>query len=209
MRPLTTTSFALLGQLVERDWSAYALRRRWEASMLRGLWPRSGSRLYQEVKNLELHGLAASRKETTGRRERSVYSITDSGRQAFDEWVSSESTSSYATEFEAMLKLLYSFDAGRARQAELVEQIRRLVQDDVEFTVKTAKEMLDQPLFPQRLHLTALTLGWFERVMVATLDWAAWANAEVAGWSPGGAGEIERDWANRQVTEMIERLDAG
>src|SRR5260370_32340563 len=77
-RPLTTTSFAILGLLSVRPWSAYELT----GQMKRGLrytWPRTETPIYQEPKNLLAHGLATARTEATGERQRSVYSITAQG----------------------------------------------------------------------------------------------------------------------------------
>lgn len=49
-------------------------------------WPRPKSKLYEEPKKLERLGLAVSRREATGRRARTVYAITASGRRALRDW---------------------------------------------------------------------------------------------------------------------------
>src|SRR5689334_14194107 len=85
-RPLTTTSFAILGLLSVRPWSAYELT----GQMKRGLqytWPRTETRIYQEPKNLVAHRLATARLEANGKRRRTVYSITSTGRRALARWL--------------------------------------------------------------------------------------------------------------------------
>ena len=76
---LTSTSFALLGQLALRPWSGYEMTRN-VTRTLHWFWPRAESVLYDEVKRLATIGLAETR-EAPGRRGRpmSVYSITPAG----------------------------------------------------------------------------------------------------------------------------------
>src|ERR1041384_4216871 len=84
-RQLTTTSFAILGLLSVRRWSAYELT----GQMKRGLrytWPRTETRIYQEPRNLVAHGLATAHPEANGRRQRTVYTITTKGRRALADW---------------------------------------------------------------------------------------------------------------------------
>src|SRR5215831_13567826 len=85
-RPLTTTSFAILGLLSVQPWSAYELT----GQMKRGLrytWPRTETRTYQEPRNLVAHGLATAHTETQGKRRRTVYTITSRGRRALADWL--------------------------------------------------------------------------------------------------------------------------
>jgi DNA-binding PadR family transcriptional regulator len=65
-RPLTTTSFALLGLLSVRPWSAYELTGQMKRGM-RHTWPRTETRVYQEPKNLVAHGLANAASEMNHR----------------------------------------------------------------------------------------------------------------------------------------------
>ena len=50
-RPLTTTSYAILGLLSVRSWSAYELTDQMKRG-LRYTWPRTETRIYQEPKHL-------------------------------------------------------------------------------------------------------------------------------------------------------------
>src|SRR5262245_49214194 len=108
-RPLTATSFAILGLLSVQEWSAYELT----AQMTRGMrytWPRAETRIYQEPKNLAAHGLARSRTELNGRRARTVYSITAKGRTALRRWLA-ESSAPPQFESEALVRTTFA-DAG-------------------------------------------------------------------------------------------------
>src|SRR5207245_995140 len=81
MRKLTPTSYAILGLLALRPWSAYELTKQVRRS-LHFCWPRAETRLYQEPKNLVEHGLVKATTTVNGRRPRTEYAITAKGRKA-------------------------------------------------------------------------------------------------------------------------------
>src|ERR1051325_5072302 len=82
----TTSSFALLGLLALRPWTAYDLTHQARRSM-RLFWPRSEAHLYAEVKRLVGWGYATAATERAGARERTSYTITAAGRQALENWL--------------------------------------------------------------------------------------------------------------------------
>lgn len=61
-RPLTTTSFAILGLLAIQPWSTYELAQLMRRS-LQFVWPRAESNLYAEPKRLVDAGLATAEVE--------------------------------------------------------------------------------------------------------------------------------------------------
>ena len=77
---LTTTSYVILGHLALRDWSTYELAQQMKRST-RHYWPRAESKIYEEPKKLVAVGLAAASREYTGRRGRTIYTITAKGRR--------------------------------------------------------------------------------------------------------------------------------
>ena len=83
---LTTTSYVILGHLALRDWSTYELAQQMKRST-RQYWPRAESKIYEEPKKLVAHGLATATREYTGRRPRTLYAITDTGRAALRRWL--------------------------------------------------------------------------------------------------------------------------
>jgi DNA-binding PadR family transcriptional regulator len=184
-RPLTTTSFAILGLLSVRPWPAYELT----GQMKRGLrytWPRTETRLYQEPKNLVDHGLATASTEVHGRRRRTVYSITPSGRYELARWLEAESVPPQM-QSEAVLRATFA-DAGSkdALVATLRglrahgEALRRQLGDQAADYVATGGP------FPERLHLIAL-IGRFLSDYAELLEgWAAWAEDTVADWPATG-----------------------
>src|SRR5689334_13380547 len=84
---LPTTSYALLGLLRLRPHTAYDLTQQASRS-LAFVWQTSESQLYEEPKRLVRLGLVAADEEPAGpRRTRTVYEITDAGRDALAAWL--------------------------------------------------------------------------------------------------------------------------
>src|SRR5215831_6916386 len=128
MRPLTTTSYAVLGLLAIRPRSAYDLVSQIKRSNIRLIWPRAESKLYEEPKNLVAHGLASVRPvRAADRRRRTVYSITARGRRALGRWLG-EPGGGLLLEFENLVKVVYG-DFGSREQ--LLANIRRIREDAV------------------------------------------------------------------------------
>jgi len=103
---LTTTSYAILGLLAVQPWTTYELAQQMQRA-LGQFWPRAESKLYEEPKKLVAGGLARATKETTGKRPRTVYTITAKGRRALAAWIPTPS-SGPVLEFEALVKLFYA-----------------------------------------------------------------------------------------------------
>ena len=112
-RDRTTTSYAVLGLLAIRPWTTYELAKQVQRS-LRWFWPRAERKLYDEPKRLADDGLATATREHTGKRGRTVYTITEAGRAALRDWLG-EPFAPPTTEFEGMVKVFFA-DAGSRQQ---------------------------------------------------------------------------------------------
>jgi PadR family transcriptional regulator AphA len=78
----TITSYALLGLLAVRPWTAYELTQQMRRS-LHYVWPKSESLLYNEPKKLVEAGLARVTRQRRGDRTRAQYRITAAGVAAW------------------------------------------------------------------------------------------------------------------------------
>lgn len=126
---LTTTSYAILGQLALRPWSTYELAQEMRRNV-HYFWPRAESRIYAEVKRLADRGLAEAERTFVGRRPRTTYAITNTGRDALAAWLATQSKP-YAFECEPLLRIFFgqfgdvsdlsaALDQARAQAAELL-----------------------------------------------------------------------------------------
>ncbi len=108
MQPgLTTTSYAILGHLALQPWTMYDLA----AQMRRNVhffFPRVESQIYAEPKRLVALGLAEARTEMTGKRARTVYAITDAGREELGRWLASPMAKGPQLEFEGLLRVIFA-----------------------------------------------------------------------------------------------------
>ena len=197
-RELTTTSYAVLGLLSVQPWTTYELAKQVRRS-LNWFWPRAERKLYDEPKRLVDHGLATATREHTGKRGRTVYRITDRGREALAQWLG-EPAAPPTTEFEGMVKVFFA-DGGSREQLlvslDLIEAqaAERLAAIDEMAGTRPAP-------FPERAHLSALGLRLQHDQEQATLAWARWARDQVRLWV---AADDPGSWDANEVLDEIAR----
>ncbi len=183
MAKLTTTSFLILGLLAGRDWSAYEIAEQLGRGVTE-LWPRAGRQLYNAPKRLVEEGLVTTRTEATGDRSRTVYAITDAGRDALRDWLAEAEVAPSALEFEGMVRVLLadegSIDDLRRNLTTMAEQARATR----DLFVGHARFMLatEGGTHPDRFHLFAMVNTFTVAHFSTIADWAEWALAEIADW---------------------------
>jgi PadR family transcriptional regulator, regulatory protein AphA len=195
-RPLTTTSYALLAALALRDHSTYELATQMRLGWSH-FWPRAESNVYAEPKRLVAAGLAESRRELTGGRARTVYSITDAGRMALSDWVASPSTRQ-RYESEALLKVFF---AENGTVEDLLASIRA-IRDDAAAQIQLWQQTADryesgEGQYPQRFALSALVARLLGEQQTATLRWSEWAEQLVSQWST--PSDADAEWGVKTI----------
>jgi DNA-binding PadR family transcriptional regulator len=194
---LTTTSYAILGQLALRDWTMYELAREM-ARNLHFFFPRAESQVYVEPKKLVALGLASARSEATGARRRTVYAITEAGRAELARWLAQPPAKGVQIEFEAVLRLLY---AGLGSEADLRRTLEA-VRADIEALLTVGEgirhEYLEGRAPFQRFIATRSMVHDFLWSFALLVDaWAERSLARVDAWA--GQTEAERIAAARDV----------
>jgi DNA-binding PadR family transcriptional regulator len=181
---MTTSSYAVLALLALRPWSAYDLARQAERS-LRFAWPKSERHLYSEPKKLVTLGYATVHTESSGpRRTRSVYSITEAGREALAEWVTT-TPSPPVFEAEAMLRLLFAEHGSVADLDAALERLKADTESLHAWSLRIVTGYLtgDDLPFPDRVHLSVL-LATFELELFTLIErWAQFARTEISQWT--------------------------
>ena len=200
-RSLTTTSYAILGLLAIRPWATYDLATQLRRS-LNFFWPRAESNLYAEPKRLVEAGLAEAREEWNGNRKRTVYSITDDGSTALEEWLATPSAPQ-RLESEAYLRILFG---NRGSKADLIRALERIEADATaqvdNYEVLGNEYARGEGLFPERIHVNALITSLAITQGRATAQWARWAQAEVERWDDTIVPDV--DWAVRTLRSTID-----
>jgi DNA-binding PadR family transcriptional regulator len=191
-RPLTTTSFAILGLLAIQPWATYDLAKLMRRS-LHFFWPRAESNLYAEPKRLVAAGLAEAREEWNGDRRRTVYSITDRGRDALREWLRTPPADS-RLESEAHLRLLYGNYGSKDDLLGAIQSIEDDAQRTIDHYARVGTEYArGEGLFPDRIHVNALIASLSIEQARATVHWARWAHKAVETWKTTAKPDV--DWA--------------
>lgn len=181
MQKLTATSYLILGHLALRDWSTYELAQQLKRST-RHYWPRAESKIYEEPKKLVAHGLATATREHTGRRPRTVYAITDQGRDALRRWLD-EPPEPPLLEFEGIVKVLFAERGTKHQLQATLRSIREQAERTQAEHAALAQDLAETGgPFPDRLHLNALVFQFMWDQTETILRWASWAEQEVADW---------------------------
>jgi PadR family transcriptional regulator AphA len=178
---LTTTTYGVLGLLAVRPHSTYELAKAMDRSVGR-VWPRARSKLFEEPRKLVAHGYATAREDSVGRRPRTVYTITRSGRRALADWLA-EPGEGPAVEFEGMVKLIFADSGTRADALATISRVRAWAVEMNAGNLDAGRKFAEGEGRYAERRTTTLLLGAFLTDFYALVaDWADWAEAEVAEW---------------------------
>ncbi len=200
---LSTTSYAILGQLMLRSWTTYELARE-VRNNFRFFWPRGERGIYAEAKRLTLLGLLHGNRSSLGKRPRTTYVITEAGRSAFAAWMGT-APQGLALEFEGLLRVFFgalgtpeqlfaALDAVESEANNLVGIGRRIGQA---YLVGSAP-------FQGHVYPRALVFEFLWGYARLVQDWTDHARAEVQ--AAAALPAAERDARARAI---IERALAG
>jgi PadR family transcriptional regulator AphA len=178
---LTTTSYAVLAQVAVRPWSTYELAQQ-RVRYFRYVWPRAESAIYREAKRLASMGLIEGRKEYTGKRSRTVYSITEEGKEALREWLGTP-VSPFSMDFEAMLRIFVLPLGTKDDIIGTLKQVRADTQDMLQFAGEVKQEFLDGINVTQdQVYIRALAVDFFINLLNTVHAWAERTLAEIETW---------------------------
>jgi DNA-binding PadR family transcriptional regulator len=197
---LTTTSYAVLAQLALRPWSTYELAQQ-RVRYFRYVWPRAESAIYREVKRLDAMGLVAARREYVGKRPRTVYWITEAGRQVLREWLDAP-VSPFAMDFEAMIRLFIAPLGTKEQLVATLEQVRDDAQEMLDFGGAVKQEFLEgRAVLQDQAYIRALAVDFFISLLTTVDGWAERTLAEIEGWK-----DLSPDGKNDRALEVFAQL---
>lgn len=200
-RPLTTTSYAILGLIATRPRSTYELAQMMRRS-LHFIWPRAESNLYAEPKRLVEGGMATAEVVWNGERKRTEYSITPQGAEALREWLAGD-PAPQRVESEAAVRILFGH---LGTKDDLLAAIERVSADADEWITEVSEvadvyARGDGP-FPERLHVNALLAKLMIEQARTASRWATWASQEVERWADASTPDV--DWAVRTLRRVLD-----
>jgi DNA-binding PadR family transcriptional regulator len=198
--PLTTTSYAVLAQVAVHPWSTYELARQ-RVRYFRYVWPRAESAIYREVKRLSSMGLLDATKEHVGKRARTVYSITEEGREALREWLATP-VSPFAMDFEAMIRLFIAPLGTKEQIVTTLQQVLDDAQEMLRFGGAVKQEFLEGIAVTQdQVYIRALAVDFFISHLKTVEAWAARTLDEIRSWD-----DLSPDGKNERALEKIRAL---
>jgi PadR family transcriptional regulator, regulatory protein AphA len=179
---LTTTAYALLGQLALRPWSVYDLTKN-IGRTLHWFWPRAESVLYAEVKRLAATGLATA-EVAAGRRarERTVYAITPTGRDALAAWLAT-APAGFSLHAEPLLRVHLAPYGTRADLVRALEATRAEAEQLLRQAVVIGLEFAEgRHQFQQQVHVRAILFDYLWSWGLTTHLWSERWLAELQHW---------------------------
>src|SRR4051794_33745887 len=96
--------------------SGYAMSRTAKEAT-RHFWATSDGQIYPQLKKLAAEGYITGERESQGGRERVLYSLTERGQEALDDWLNSGARPQHELRDEGLLRLFFA-------EALSVEQLR-------------------------------------------------------------------------------------
>lgn len=180
---LSTTSYAILGYLAVRPWTAYELAKQLGRTF-HHFWPRAESGIYRELKRLGAAGLAAVTEERAGGRARSRYELTEAGRRALDTWLAEPSSAGFL-ESEGLVRILFADQRG----AEDARAVLAAMTADADATAAQMTRVMEDYLatggeFPERAHVNVLIARFLVDFAAMVHRWAEWSDEVIGDWPP-------------------------
>ena len=198
----TSTSFALLGLLGLRPWTAYELVTQVRRNLY-AIWPRSEAHLYAELKRIVERGHATAEVVDGVRRQRTRYAITAEGRAALREWLGTEPAAPLI-EVEGILRLFLADQGSTEDLRAALESTARQASEIYARGAVLAEEVLNSGgPFPQRLHLTERVSAFYAAYLRLLIEWCDETLEEVETWP-----DTRDIGLTPQARERLERLVA-
>ncbi len=178
---LTTTSYAVLAQVAVRPWSTYELAQQ-RVRYFRYVWPRAESAIYREAKRLAGMGLIEGRREYTGTRPRTVYSITEAGKEALREWMTTP-VAPFSMDFEAMLRVFVLPLGTKGDAVDTLTQVRADAGDMLAFAGQVKQEFIDGINVTQdQVYIRAFAVDFFVSLLHTVDAWAERTLDQIQAW---------------------------
>ncbi len=208
MTKLTPTSYALLGLLARKPWSAYELNAHMQRSVLSAFWPRAASHVYSEPKKLLAHKLVTASQEQRSGRGRTVYTITAAGHKALRDWLASPTETYVTMSHEAMLKFLYAESGSRKAMEDNLDAIEANVLAEARAIIEGVRPLLSKFETMEGMPYNGMALTFLADVMEAQVNWVREVRASLAGLKETKANEESRQVGLKAYHQLINRIEA-
>ena len=167
MTELSKPAYVVLGMIATGRRSGYAISRTAKQAT-RHFWATSDGQIYPQLKKLSEEGYITGEREAQGGRERIVYSLTDQGQEALEEWLNSGTRPQLEFRDEGLLRLFFaeavSVDQLRAQIAVMRERHRRALESLQELRPEAGDQACAHLTLRYGLDLQAFAIDWYDRL---------------------------------------------
>jgi DNA-binding PadR family transcriptional regulator len=123
---LSPTAYVILGMLRNEPRSGYEIKGIVDRST-RFFWAASYGQIYPELRELAKAGLVEGESQPTGGRKRTVYRLTEAGREELRRWLD-RAPERLELRDEGLLKLFFAGAAEPGRAVEMIDAKQRLIE---------------------------------------------------------------------------------
>ena len=198
---LTTTSYAVLAQVAVRPWSTYELAQQ-RVRYFRYVWPSAESAIYREAKRLASMGMIEGTKEYTGKRARTVYSITEAGKEALTAWLGTP-VSPFSMVFEAMLRVFVAPLGTKDELTGTLKQVQADAQDMLRFGGEVKQEFIDGINVTQdQVYIRAIAVDFFISHLNTVAAWTDRTLAEIETWDDLTPSEEKNEIGLEKIRQL-------
>ena len=124
---LGPTGYVILGMLRHEPRSGYEIKQVVDVST-RFFWAASYGQIYPELRKLARAGLVEGKARPTGGRRRTVYRLTDAGREELRRWLD-RPPERLELRDEGLLKLFFAGAAEPSKAVEIIDAKQRLMEE--------------------------------------------------------------------------------
>jgi PadR family transcriptional regulator, regulatory protein AphA len=173
---LSLTAYVILGMLRNEPRSGYEIK--WVVdNSTRFFWAASYGQIYPELRKLAKAGLVEGESQPTGGRKRTVYRLTDAGREELRRWLD-QPPERLELRDEGLLKLFFAVAAEPGKAVEIIDAKQRLTEEKLAALRKIephAAASASSDPFPY------LVLRYGVESSEWVIAWCAGARAELTG----------------------------
>jgi DNA-binding PadR family transcriptional regulator len=169
------------------------------------MWPRARSKLFEAPKRLVELGFARAAEGRTGRRPRTVYTITPRGRRALAAWLAVPG-SGPELEFEQLMKIFYGDHGSTASVLTNIEAARDWARAQIDEHIAVGRAYFEGASpFQGRIAVNIVTGVFLAQFAITVQRWATWARSVVEQW-PDDPAHATPDLA--ALDELVRELEA-
>jgi DNA-binding PadR family transcriptional regulator len=166
----TSTEFAVLGLLTLKPMSGYEMRQL-VAQSIGHFWSESYGQLYPSLKRLQSAGLVTKTTDPLSKRDKHIYSITDSGRTALAKWLK-DAPKPQPPRSELLLKLFFLPPDAAQTSIEHVTRARDRAIDDLRHLGYVEEKIRSEHANHPQLQQWLFTLSFGRHRAEAVVRWA-------------------------------------